>query len=237
MNQALYSLPRYEQIKTFIRNQIDSGQWRSGDRVPSENQLSMDFSVSRMTARRALQELADENLLLRSPGLGTFVAEPRAAAPLLEIADFSRQFSFSNPEYSNRVLSLQEISGETTVSSVLGLGQGDRLFQSTVVHCINSAAVQWEHCYINPAEAPAFLKQNFARVTPQAYLDWAAPASRVEHQVQAVVPDSDISGALGLPTTSPCLKVSRRNWRGDRVVSVSLFIYPGSFSLGTELMI
>ena len=119
MSQALYSLPRYEQIKTFIRNQIESGQWSTGDSVPSENQLAMDFSVSRMTARRALQELADENLLLRSPGLGTFVAEPQVAAPLLEISDFSRQYSFSNPEYSNRILTLQEVSGETKVSSVL----------------------------------------------------------------------------------------------------------------------
>lgn len=237
MNQALYSLPRYEQIKTFIRNQIESGQWSAGDLVPSENQLAMDFSVSRMTARRALQELADENLLLRSPGLGTFVAEPRAAAPLLEINDFSRQFSFSNPQYSNRILNLREVEGDRNMLSLLGLGAGARLFHSTVVHCIDSAAVQWEECTINPAEVPAFLKQNFERVTAQAYLDWAAPATRVEHQVQAVMPESEITGALGLPSISPCLKVSRRNWRGDRVVSVSKFIFPGSFSLGSELMI
>ena len=237
MSQALYSLPRYEQIKTFIRNQIESGQWSTGDSVPSENQLAMDFSVSRMTARRALQELADENLLLRSPGLGTFVAEPQVVAPLLEISDFSRQYSFSNPKYSNQILSLQEIEGDRDLAAMLGLTTGARLFHSTVVHCINSAAVQWEQCIINPAEVPAFLKQNFTKVTPQAYLDWAAPATRVEHQVQAVMPESEITGALGLAAISACLKVSRRNWRGDRVVSVSKFIYPGSFSLGSELMI
>ena len=95
--------------------------------------------------------------------------------------------------------------------------------------------MQWEQSVINPAEVPAFLKQNFTKETPQAYLDWAAPATG-RAQV-AVMPESEITGALGLPAISACLKVSRRNWRGDRVVSVSKFIYPGSFSLGSELMI
>ena len=168
MSQAIYSLPRYAQIKTYIRNQIESGQWKVGDRIPSENQLSQDFAVSRMTARRAVQELADENLLLRSPGLGTFVAEPQAITPVLEIVDFIHQFSHSNPEYSNRILVLQETGAEKNIASILGLNEGDQLFHSIVVHYRDSAAVQWEECFVNPTMAPAYLKQNYSKVTPQA---------------------------------------------------------------------
>ena len=237
MSQAIYSLPRYAQIKTYIRNQVESGQWKVGERIPSENQLSLDFEVSRMTARRAVQELADENLLLRAPGLGTFVAEPQIAAAVLEITDFTQQFSHSNPQYSNRILSLQETVAERDVAAVLGINQGDRVFHTIVVHYRDSAAVQWEECFVNAQLVPAYLKQNYSKVTPQAYLDWVAAATRVEHQVQAVMPDAGITGALGLPAISACLKVTRRNWRADAVVSICTFIYPGSYSLGAELNI
>lgn len=237
MSQAIYSLPRYAQIKTYIRNQIESGQWKVGERIPSENQLSQNFVVSRMTARRAVQELADEKLLQRAPGLGTFVAEPQTVTPVLEIADFNQQFSHSNPEYSNRILVLQEATAEKNIAAVLGLNQGDQLFHSIVVHYRDSAAVQWEECYVNPQIAAAYLKQNYSKVTPQAYLNWVAPATRVEHQVQAVMPDAEITGALGLQTISSCLKVSRRSWSGDKVVSISKLIHPSSYSLGAELII
>ncbi len=237
MSQAIHTVPRYAHIKNYIKNQIESGQWKVGERIPSENQFSKDFSVSRMTARRAVQELADENLLQRAPGLGTFVAEPQAAAAVLDIADFTQQFSHSNPEYSNRILILQETMAEKNIASVMGLNQGAQLFHSIVVHCRHSAAVQWEECYINPQMAPAYLKQDYSKVTPQAYLNWVAAATRVEHQVQAVMPDTEITGALGLPAISSCLKVSRRSWRGEKVVSLSKLIYPGSYSLGAELII
>ena len=68
-------LPQFALIKQYIQDHIDSGAWPAGTRTPSENELCSMFSVSRMTARRALQELADQGLLLRAPGSGTFVAE------------------------------------------------------------------------------------------------------------------------------------------------------------------
>ena len=237
MTQAIYSLPRYAQIKTYIKNQVESGQWKVGDRVPSENKLSQDFAVSRMTARRAVQELADEHLLIRSPGLGTFVAEPQAANALLEIDDFAQQFNHSNPQYSNRILSLEEVGAEKYMASVLGVNQGDPLFHSVMIHYRDSAAVQWEECFVNPGMAAAYLKQNYSKVTPQAYLNWVAPATRVEHQVLAVMPEIEVTGALGLAAISACLKVSRRSWSADKVVSVCKLIYPGSYSLGAELII
>ena len=237
MMQAIYSLPRYAQIKTYIKNQVESGQWKVGDRVPSENKLSQDFAVSRMTARRAVQELADEHLLIRSPGLGTFVAEPQAANALLEIDDFAQQFNHSNPQYSNRILSLEEVGAEKYMASVLGVNQGDPLFHSVMIHYRDSAAVQWEECFVNPGMAAAYLKQNYSKVTPQAYLNWLAPATRVEHQVLAVMPEIEVTGALGLAAISACLKVSRRSWSADKVVSVCKLIYPGSYSLGAELII
>ena len=238
MTQAMYSLPRYAQIKAFIKNQIESGQWQAGERIPSENQLSEDFSVSRMTARRAVQELADEDLLLRSPGAGTFVAELRSPSSVVELPDFNHQLSFNNPQYSNRIISLEAIAAERSIAFLLGLTEGELIYHSMLVHSTASVPLQWEECFVSPTLVPAYLKQNYQKVTPQAYLDWLVPPSRVEHQLQAVIPDIAITGALGLTAVSPCVKITRRSWSQDRVISISRSISSGaSCRIGTELLL
>jgi GntR family histidine utilization transcriptional repressor len=236
MNQAIYSLPRYAQIKSYIKNQIESQQWPVGERIPSENQLAVDFSVSRMTARRAVQELADEGLLLRSAGMGTFVAEPPSATLTLELPDFAQQFNFANPRYSNRVIELDTVAAASDIGSLLQLAEGAPVYYSVVVHALDAIAVQWEECFVSPALVPAYLKQNYQKVTPQAYLNWVLAPSRVEHQLRAAIPDSAITGALGQTPLSACLQITRRSWHHSRVISVSRSFVPGSScSIGAAL--
>jgi len=68
------SLPLYKQIQNHLREQILSGKLRPGDRVPSERELSQYFKVSQITTKQALAALADENMVIRIKGKGTFVA-------------------------------------------------------------------------------------------------------------------------------------------------------------------
>ena len=73
--------PLYRQIKSLMLQALDSGEWRPGEAIPSETELAVRFSVSQGTVRKAIDEMAAENLLLRRQGKGTFVAshnDPRA---------------------------------------------------------------------------------------------------------------------------------------------------------------
>ena len=67
--------PSYKKIAQYIKNEILSGKYNAGDRIPSENQLASLFNVSRMTARKAIDHLVYNSILVRIPGLGTYVAE------------------------------------------------------------------------------------------------------------------------------------------------------------------
>ncbi len=73
--------PLYRQIKALLVQQLQSGEWHPGEVIPSESELAVRFSVSQGTVRKAIDELAAENLLVRRQGKGTFVAthdDPRA---------------------------------------------------------------------------------------------------------------------------------------------------------------
>src|SRR5437588_12665529 len=70
---------RYLQVKKFVLSRISAGALRAGQRVPSENELVRELDVSRMTANRALRELAADGVLIRVAGGGGFRAEQPVA--------------------------------------------------------------------------------------------------------------------------------------------------------------
>ncbi|MBA2667391.1 MAG: GntR family transcriptional regulator [Trueperaceae bacterium] len=77
-------MPYYHQLKELVRDEIVSGRWTPGTRIPSELELCALFDVSRTVVRQALGELENERLLLRRKGLGTFVAEPKIRGQLVQ---------------------------------------------------------------------------------------------------------------------------------------------------------
>src|SRR5688500_5956165 len=74
--------PFYLQLKRLIENQVASGALLPHSRIPSERELSEQFGISRMTARRALLEFTREGRIYTSVGKGTFVAEPKISQNL-----------------------------------------------------------------------------------------------------------------------------------------------------------
>lgn len=89
--------PLYRQIKSLILHGLASGEWRPGEAIPSEADLAVRFSVSQGTVRKAIDEMAAENLLVRKQGKGTFVAshnDPRAFFRFLRIVPIEGPLSF-----------------------------------------------------------------------------------------------------------------------------------------------
>lgn len=89
--------PLYRQIKSLILQGLASGEWRPGEAIPSEAELAVRFNVSQGTVRKAIDEMAAENLLVRKQGKGTFVAshnDPRAFFRFLRIVPVDGTLAF-----------------------------------------------------------------------------------------------------------------------------------------------
>ena len=82
-------LPVYLRIHDQIKSEIEDGKWHVGDRLPSERELSENFNVSRMTLRQAIQTLADEGILERKIGSGTYVARKKVQETMIGTTSFS----------------------------------------------------------------------------------------------------------------------------------------------------
>lgn len=84
-------LPAYARVRAQILDGLETGQWKPGDRIPSENELAPHFGVSVGTVRKALSELVDEGVLHRRQGLGTFIAHTRLVQSQVRYYQFVRE--------------------------------------------------------------------------------------------------------------------------------------------------
>ena len=234
------SEPRYEIIKQHLLSQIEQGELAPGTKVASENQLSQQFSVSRMTARRALDELSDAGFLFRSQGLGTFVADNRPMSSMLEIRNIADEIRQRGHQCTVEVIALDEVPANEQQAGWLGLAQPQKVFHSVLVYYENDQAIQFEDRMVNPLLVPDYLQQDFTATTPNEYLSKVAPLTEADHIVEAVLPgdmaDYPVARHLNISDDTPCLKVLRRTYSRQGVVSVATLIHPGDrYRLGSHI--
>jgi GntR family histidine utilization transcriptional repressor len=221
--------PLYEKVKNHILTRINRGVWRESARVPSENELVKEFSISRMTANRALRELTSEGYLVRVRGVGTFVAAKKAQSHLLEIRNIAEEVRIRGHNYSGTVISNRIEKIGAPLAEKMDLETGDSVFHSVMVHKEENIPIQLENRYVNRKVAPGYGKVDFNKTTPSAYLLKVAPLQEVEHIVQAVMPDKRTAALLELRTPDePCLLVRRRTWSKGMVASYAELFHAGS---------
>lgn len=221
--------PAYERIKHEFTTRIDAGQWREGDRLPSEAQLVVALGLSRMTVNRALRELAADGAILRSAGVGSFVAATKATSSLFAVTNIADEVQHRGHRHRTGVVLLQR-EANPVARQLSDEFVGDHVLHSVLVHYDNEIPIQLEDRIVSPRRAPGYLDQDFTTITPNDYLSRVAPLTRGEHIVEAVLPTAAESDLLGISPTEPCLQIRRRTWAADGLVSTARLLQPGSRS-------
>ncbi len=219
--------PRYQQVKTLILEQIQAGELRPNDRVPSEQELVSHYGISRMTANRALRELASDGYLVRQAGIGTFVADLHARSQVMEVRNIADEIRQRGHLHSADVITLEEITANRIVSRKLHLPDQSPVFHSVIVHRENDQPIQIEDRHVCPTAAPAYLQQDFTLTTPNEYLSEIAPLQTVEHTIRAIIPDKAARMLLNMTPDEPGLLIRRRTWSNQKPVSIVDLCHPG----------
>jgi GntR family histidine utilization transcriptional repressor len=237
MGAGKQKLPQFALIKQLLEQQIASGELSSGAKIPTEQSLADSFSVSRMTARRAVQELADMGMLTRTPGSGTFVAEPIKTIPMIAITNLVDAAKQSNT-HSHRIISADAVQLAATKARLMGLMADTLVFQLNLLHLNNNRPIQWQQICVNRSLAPALLKQKMDKIDPNDYLQWVCTPTKSDYQVSSVLPSASQRRDLDLShqDNTSCLSVERRDWVGESVLSISTMLHPAEqFYLGDPL--
>jgi GntR family histidine utilization transcriptional repressor len=222
------AVPRYQQVKNLIIERISRGDLKPSERVPSEHELVEAMNVSRMTANRALRELNDEGWVERVAGRGTFVANRRARSHLLEVRNIADEIARRGQKHSATVLRQSRQHARGQVAKALHIRQGTDVFHLLIVHHENGVPVQVEDRHVVADFAPHCLAQNFAAITPSAYLSSVAPLAEAEQVVRAQMPNAAACKRLAMAAGEPLLVVLRRTWSEGRPVTFARLQHPGT---------
>ena len=220
-------IPRYQQVKELIINQISSGALKPLQRVPSENQLVVLMGVSRMTANRALRELNDEGYLDRKAGIGSFVSDLKATSHLLEIRNIADEVTLRGHKYSSRVIDHIQKIVPKDIAKAMNINKDMEVAHILLVHYENDIPIQIEDRFVDILFAPEFMKQDFSQITPSAYLSGIAPLQEAEQVVKAIIPKNSVSNLLQMDLGQPCLLITRRTWVLSKPVTYGRFFHPG----------
>jgi DNA-binding GntR family transcriptional regulator len=135
-------LPQYRRIEQALRERIS--RLRPGERLPSDLELCEEFGVSRMTARNAMQRLAEEGLVAREPGRGSFVAEPPAHRRANRLMTFSQEMRRRGLRPSSRVLTRVIRPSTAEEANRLGLAPTEPIVHLRRIRCADDAPVAIE---------------------------------------------------------------------------------------------
>ena len=123
-------IPKYLQISTWLKNQIQNGAYRTGDRIPTELELSRLCGVNRNTLRQAISELVSEGLLRKEKGVGSFVSSTRPVAlkhKLSHITSFRDDLQEQGLTEHSRILKKSAEKPGHNVTQALNIGDDSRV--------------------------------------------------------------------------------------------------------------
>lgn len=140
--------PLYQQFRDVVDEKINSGEWKPNDKIPSENQLSSQYGLSRMTVRSVLMELVKEDKLYRVQGKGTFVAEKKIEAQSLYYVGVREQLEQMGYEVSTKTIDCQLVPCNRNVAKHLNLEEGTPVFMIKRVRSIKDGPVSIHISYI-----------------------------------------------------------------------------------------
>jgi GntR family transcriptional regulator len=119
------NIPYYIQLIEALKEKMSQGEWRSGDRIPSETDLCEIYGVSRTVVRQALQELELSGFVVRRKGKGTFVAEPKISESLAQkLTGFYQDMVERGHKIITQVLHQKTVPANNKVAKALEIEQG-----------------------------------------------------------------------------------------------------------------
>ncbi|MHA8137872.1 GntR family transcriptional regulator [Lactobacillaceae bacterium Scapto_B20] len=123
------SSPIYIQIHNVIKRKIEDGDWKIGDRIPSERELASYFDVSRMTLRQAIQTLVDEGILDQHVGSGTFVANSKVQEKMSGVTSFTDIMVAQGKTPSSKTISYHLTEPSLSEIEKLKIKQNERVLR------------------------------------------------------------------------------------------------------------
>jgi GntR family transcriptional regulator len=218
LNETVASLaapdfrPLYAQVKDLLIRRMVAGEWRPGEILPSEGRLAVEFGVSQGTVRKALDEMAAQNLVVRQQGRGTFLAKHDRQRSLFHFFHIVGEDGAKELPTS-RILELRMARAERDEARLLELPSRARLVKLLRIRTLQGSAVILERIALPAGLFPDFTVPVGVELPDELYMlyqqKYAVTIAKADEKLRAVAADAIDASHLGVAPGTPLLEVDR----------------------------
>jgi len=207
--------PLYLQIKGLILQGLESGEWKPGELIPSEMELAARFRVSQGTVRKAIDELAGDNLLMRRQGKGTFVsthAERQVQYRFLRLRPDEGDAQGEGPA-QRQIIECRRLRAGAEIARILALRAGDAVMHVRRVLSFAGTPAILEDIWLSGQAFKGLTAERMGSYAGPTYAmfeeDFGVRMVRADERLRAVTPNEEQARLLGVGAGTPLLSVER----------------------------
>lgn len=209
---AALDTPLYKEVKRLLTETISAGEWKPGSAIPAEWKLAERFTVAVGTVRKAVDELVNENILIRQQGRGTFVAAHNRARLMFHFFHIVRNDgSKLTPEVV--MLSFETGIADAEEAAHLGVKAGSKVYRIRNVLRLAGEPIIFDTIVIPQTLFPKLTAKKVAGRPNTIYhlyqTEYSITVVRSAERLRARLADAESASVLGVKVRSPLLEIRR----------------------------
>lgn len=201
----------YYQLYDLLFQGISNGTYVIGDLIPSESELMKTYHVSRATARKAMEMLANDGFVKKKRGLGTVVVSTRPKHSPHRVVNYTRKIQQASVVSQKKLISFETIPAPTDIAAILNLEAGTELICLQRLRYGDEEPFYLEINYFEKSYVPAILQRDFSKESLRVFLkktyniQWAY----ARQEIYSIIADEKLSQLLKVEAGSPLLHIKR----------------------------
>ena len=221
-------IPLYVQLENLLLEMIESGELKVGDIIPSENELSKNYSISRMTAKKAIDNLTIKGFLERVKGKGTFVIgkEKKIELPLNRLRGFTQKVKEMGLIPKNIVPILERRKADKKLAKLLGIDENEDVWYMERIRQIDDTPAVFEQSYIAISLLPNLTRKDLMSSKFEYVRSQGLEISDSDREISAEIPDDYVASSLHLKRNETILLAECITYlKGGQVLEYSTIFY------------
>lgn len=199
----------YAEVVKFLRDRVNSLEYKVGDIFPSEQKLAIALNISRNTLRKAMTVLVDEGLLEKRHGSGTYIRNKNIQPNISALKSFSENAQQAGKNCTSKVLKFMVIKSDANISSQLRIKNGDQVYYIRRLRFIDDKPVQLEDTWMSVALFPDLSLRDMVN-SKFAYieLNCGMTIAGCYETFMPIIPDKEVANLLKISPREPALQLT-----------------------------
>jgi len=209
-------LPIYYQIEEQLKKQIENGELKPNDSLPSEREFAERFEISRMTVRQAINNLVNDGYLYRQKGRGTFVSEKKLEQQLVGLTSFTEDMKARGMVPSSKLLSFEIIAASEKIAVQLHISLHAPVYEIKRIRLADDVPMALESVYVS-ANLVKGLTESIVNDSLYRYIEeeLGLKIGEANQTLESILASETEVKHLGISSYSPVLLIQRNTYLQD----------------------